>query len=73
MITKIRRSVKTGRDKEERTMSLSDVMERLKPADVVAVCLIVVCGGLIALGNDSSITAILLAVSAYYFGHARNE
>jgi hypothetical protein len=71
MVVMARESVKTGMTRKRRYEMLSDVMERLKPADVVAITMMLVCGALIALGNDSSITAIMLAISAYYFGHNR--
>jgi hypothetical protein len=73
MLAKIRCSVKTAHTWEERTMSLSNVVENWRPVDLIACGMILVCGSLIALGHDSSVTATLLAVSAYYFGHERKK
>jgi hypothetical protein len=54
-------------------MGLGDALTNMRPVDLVAVGLILVTGSLIALGHDSVVTAVLLGVSAYYFGHARTE
>lgn len=39
--------------------------------DILAIVLILCCFIMISLGRDSTVTAVLLAVSAYYFGHKR--
>jgi len=67
------RSVKTERERRRRTMGNLFAEGCWKPVDFIALGTMLVMGCLIALGHDSVVTAILLAVSAYYFGHGRRE
>ncbi len=68
-----RRSIKTGCERRRSLMGNLFAEGCWKPVDFVAVGLMLVTGSLIALGHDSTVTAILLAVSAYYFGHGRTH
>ena len=48
-------------------------MEKIRPVDIVA--LVAIVGGfiLLAKGIDSTVSAVLLAISAYYFGKSTTE
>jgi len=71
MSGQIRRSVKAGRVRRRSLMGFWEIMSSWKPVDFIAVGTMFVCGSLIALGHNSVVTAVMLAVSAYYFGHER--
>lgn len=63
--------MKTGSVRRRSLMGFDEMLNCWKPVDFIAVGTMLVCGSLIALGHNSIVTAIMLAVSAYYFGHER--
>ena len=48
-------------------------MEKIKPVDIIA--LVAIVGGfiLLAMGKNSTVSAVILGISAYYFGKSTSE
>jgi hypothetical protein len=48
-------------------------MEKIKPVDIIA--LVAIIGGfiLMGMGKDSTVSAVILGIAAYYFGKSTTE
>jgi len=51
---------------------LKKFFDRLRPVDIIAVICIIFGFYLLLKGVDHVVGAVVLAISAYYFGHARS-